>query len=456
MSFPIYPHAKRSFEDVENARESKERNRDDRPPIWKRELSLGRKKTTEPGSGEPDAVLVADTEPGSVFEPGSRVSPVEAEPSEDAAPLEEKRDRTRRAPRGSGGKKLVGLKIGASQIAAAHVRNDGSPEVLSIARKSLERGIVVSGELRDPDALASALRLFFKENKLPRRDVRLGIASNRVGVRVLDVVGVDDPKLLGNAVRFRAQEILPIPLSEAVLDYRVLRERRDENGEVVREVLVAFAYRELVDRYAAVCRSAGIKLMGIDLGGFAMLRALVDPAGDRSHLGGAAVVSVALGHDRSIMAVSDGTTCEFTRVIEWGGASLDTAVARILALTPSQAEPIKRQLTLDRNAPTPQGLSPEQASRARTAMVQEVHAFVREFVSSLQFYQAQPGSLDIGEIVITGGTAHMPGLVEQLRDAIGVAVRIGDPLGRVAVGNTQVTGESVGSLTLAIGLGIED
>ena len=419
-----------------------------RPPLWKRELSLGRKnKDNKPEP--PDAVAP---------EPVQEIAtPDEAENTNKKAKKQKPEKKSSRVQRGGkGGKKLVGLKIGASQIAAAHVRNDGSPEVLRVARKQLERGIVVSGELRDPDALASALRVFFKENKLPKRDVRLGIASNRVGVRVLEVVGVDDPKLLGNAIRFRAQEILPIPLSEAVLDYRVLRERTDENGDVVREVLVAFAYRELVDRYTAVCRSAGIKLVGIDLGGFAMLRALVDPAGDRGNLGGAAIVSVSLGHDRSIMSVSDGATCEFTRVVEWGGASLDTAVARILALTPSQAEPIKRQLTLDRHAPTPDGLSPEQAGRARTAMVQEVHAFVREFVSSLQFYQAQPGSLDIGEIVVTGGTAHMPGLVEQLRDAIGVAVRVGNPLGRVADADKFATEEPLGSLTLAIGLGIED
>ena len=419
-----------------------------RPPFWKRELSLGRKNNDNKPQPVDDAVAP---------EPAQEIAtPDEAEKTDKKAKKQKPEKKSSVQRGGKAGKKLVGLKIGASQIAAAHVRNDGSPEVMRIARKPLERGIVVSGELRDPDALASALRLFFKENKLPKRDVRLGIASNRVGVRVLDVAGVDDPKLLGNAIRFRAQEILPIPLSEAVLDYRVLRERTDENGDVVREVLVAFAYRELVDRYAAVCRSAGIKLMGIDLGGFAMLRALVDPAGDRGHLGGAAVVSVSLGHDRSIMSVSDGATCEFTRVVEWGGASLDAAVARILALTPSQAEPIKRALTLDRHAPTPDGLSPEQAGRARTAMVQEVQAFVREFVSSLQFYQAQPGSLDIGEIVVTGGTAHMPGLVEQLRDAIGVAVRVGDPLGRVVDADKIATEEPLGSLALAIGLGIED
>ena len=112
--------------------------------------------------------------------------------------------------------------------------------------------------------------------------------------------------------------------------------------------------------------------MGIDLDGFALLRALVDPAASSSRLGGAAVVTVALGHDRSIMSISNGDACEFTRVIEWGGASLDTAVARILALTPSQAEPIKRELTLDSAAPTPEGLDARPGSRARSAMVQEV------------------------------------------------------------------------------------
>ncbi len=397
-----------------------------------------------------------DVEPAPALDPAL---PLEVEPGVSSVRDKRKRRsiraRQRPSKSGAGGKKLVGLKIGASQIAAAYVHSNGSREVLKLARTPLERGVVVAGELRDPDALAAALKTFFNENKLPKRNIRLGIASNRVGVRVLDVAGVEDPALLGNAVRFRAQEVLPIPLSEAVLDYRVLRERTDEEGNLTSEVLVAFAYRELVDRYMNVCRAAGLQLVGIDLDGFALLRALVDPAAQDGHLGGAAVVTVALGHDRSIMSVSDGEVCEFTRVIEWGGSSLDTAVARILALTPSQAEPIKRELTLDRDAAAPDGLSADQAGRARSAMVQEVHAFAREFVSSLQFYQAQPRSLDIREIMITGGMAHMPGLAERLQELIGVTVRIGDPPKRVKAGK-HVNTESIGSFALAIGLGIED
>ena len=153
--------------------------------------------------------------------------------------------------------KLVGLKVGASQIAAARVHNNGVPELVQIARQDLEPGIVVGGELRDTDALAESLKTFFRKNKLPKRGVRLGIANNRIGVRTFDVVGIEDAKQLDNAVRFRAQEALPIPIDEAVLDYQILREFTDEEGQPVKRVLLVVAYRELVDRYVAACKKAG-------------------------------------------------------------------------------------------------------------------------------------------------------------------------------------------------------
>src|SRR5207344_2195907 len=106
--------------------------------------------------------------------------------------------------------------------------------------------VVVGGELRDLDGLAEALRAFFKEHKLPKRGVRLGIANNRIGVRSFEITGVTDPRQLANAIRFRAQEALPIPIEETVLDYRVLGEGLTDEGEPMRRVLLVVAYRDLV------------------------------------------------------------------------------------------------------------------------------------------------------------------------------------------------------------------
>jgi type IV pilus assembly protein PilM len=351
------------------------------------------------------------------------------------------------------GKKLVGLKVGASQLAAARIVNNGEPELLQVAREELEPGIVVSGELREPDALADALKRFFRAHKLPRTGVRLGIASNRIGVRIFEIADIDDEKQLHNAIRFRAQEALPIPLDEAVIDYHVLGESVDDEGVQTRRVLLVVVYRDLVDRYVAACRKAGVKLVGIDLEAFAALRAL---AGGNGTQGNAAVVVAGIGHDRTTLAVSSGSVCEFTRIIEWGGQNLNVAIARALDVAPSEAEPVKRSLSLLEPAETWASLPAEQAVKVREALQRELEAFSRELISSLQFYQGQPGSLGIGEIVLTGGSTHLPGLDVELGNLIGVRVRVGDPLARVKRGKRITGEEQLGSLAVAIGLGIEE
>ena len=353
-------------------------------------------------------------------------------------------------------KRLVGLKIGGSQLAAARIVNNGHPELVQVARERLEHGIVVGGELREPELLAEALKAFFRKHKLPRQGVRLGIANNRIGVRIFEIAGIADPKQLENAIRYRAQEALPIPIEEAVLDYHVLGERTDEDGQLVRRILLVVAYRELIDRYVAACKKAGVRLAGIDLEAFALLRALGDPLPADAPPSDAALVVVSVGHDRSTFAVSDGRVCEFTRVLDWGGSTLDVAIARELDCAPSEAEPVKRELSLAA-ANVPEGLTQDQADRAREAVRRQLQTFARELVSSLQFYQNQPDSLGIGEIVITGGTAHLGGVADELQRLIGVRVEVGDPLLRVKLGKKlREADEQLGSLAVAIGLGIED
>jgi type IV pilus assembly protein PilM len=450
---------------------------DEKAPFWKRELSFGggkAKQAKEPKQKKQKQAK-EPKEPKGASQPfwkrelslGKKPKPAKAEAADEPKPAKKKDPRpfykrelslgkkpaaARPAKRH---KKLVGLKVGGSQVAAARVSNNGVPELVQLARADLEPGIVVGGELRDPDALAESLKEFFKDNKLPKQAVRLGVANNRIGVRIFEVAGIDDPRQLENAIRFRAQEALPIPIEEAVLDFHVLGERVDEEGQPVKRVLLVVAYRDLVDRYISACKKAGIRLAGIDLEAFALLRALADPMPTEAGPSNAALVVVSIGHDRSTFAVSDGRVCEFTRVLDWGGATLNVGVARALQLAPSEAEPYKRAISLS-HEDTPEGMTDEQAAAARDALRKGLQGFARELVSSLQFYQNQPGSLGIGEIVITGGTAHLHGLAEELQKLIGVSVRVGDPLTRVKLGKRVGDAEQVGSLAVAIGLGIED
>jgi len=360
-----------------------------------------------------------------------------------------KQRKTSSTPSGGRHKQLVGLSIGSSELAAAVVVNNGSPKLLKAARHTLPPDVVAGGEVRDSEALASEIAAFFSAADLPRKNVRLGIGSSRTGVRVFERPTVDDPRQLVNAIRFRAYETLPIPIEEAMLDYHLV-----ENTTAPDRVLLAVAYRDLVDRYSATCALAKIELAGIDMEAFALLRAVGGeplPDGERAE---AARVAVSIGHDRTTVAVSDGHVCEFTRVLDWGGARVTAAIERALEVDADEADRVKRSLDISSNASVDP--SDERATKAVEAARREVHGLARELASSLHFYQDQPDSLGFAEIAITGGGAHLQGLAEQLEELIGISVRVADPFARVGSGHGISSGGQDGSLAVAIGLGIED
>jgi type IV pilus assembly protein PilM len=222
-------------------------------------------------------------------------------------------------------------------------------------------------------------------------------------------------------------------------------------------VLLVVAAREQVDPYVAACRQAGIRLTGIDLEAFALLRAFVAPSAPDEPRGDAATVAVAIGHEGTTLAVSDGSVCRFTRVLDWGGSRLDAAIASALDVQPGEATTLKH--SVDLGAPAGEETS-ETARRARTAVATELANFARELVSSLSFYQTQPDSLGIRELIVTGGVANLRGLAPELQRIIGVPVRVGDPLARARAGkdlqHEDDAANGLGSLAVAIGLGIED
>ncbi len=353
-----------------------------------------------------------------------------------------------------GKQEIVGLKIGASQIAAARVVNNGAPAatLVQLARVPLEPGVVASGEVRDVQALASALDSFFRTNKLPRRGVRLGVATNRIGVRSFELEGIEDSRQLENAIRFRAHEALSIPEADSVLDYHVVSETVDESGRTLRRIVLTAAYRDSIDRYVEACKAAGITLAAVDLEAFALLRAVSPPAAGEQPT---AVVAVTIGHDRTTLAISDGTVCDFTRVLEWGGASLVAAIERELGLDAAEAAELLRALSHDPAATDGTNRDETQAARAREALRRELQTLARDLVASLQFYQAQAGSLAIAEILVAGGTSRVPGLPEELERLTRVPVRPADPLARVQVADSVGQRDDLPSLAVAIGLGIE-
>src|SRR5919109_113926 len=115
----------------------------------------------------------------------------------------------------AGGKNLVGVDVEPGYVAAVQAK-PGRIEVERAAAAVLPPGVVRDGEVVDAETLAAVMREMFGEHKLGRR-VRLGVANQRIVMRTLDLPPLTDTKQIASAVRFQAQEHIPMPLEHAVL-----------------------------------------------------------------------------------------------------------------------------------------------------------------------------------------------------------------------------------------------
>ncbi len=170
-------------------------------------------------------------------------------------------------------KPIVGLDIDPAGIAVARVSVNDGLKLEQAFTASLEPGIVRDGEVVDVPALSEVLKSVWSDHKGLDRRVRIGVANQKVVVRTIELPIGAEGKELDAAVRFQAQDALPMPLDQAVLDWQTLAVTETENGPRQR-VLIAAARRDMIEPVVAAARGAGLRVEGIDLAAFAMIRAL--------------------------------------------------------------------------------------------------------------------------------------------------------------------------------------
>ncbi len=245
-------------------------------------------------------------------------------------------------PRRRSATDVVGLDVQPGLIAAVKASVNGEIRAERAAAQPLDADTMREGEVLDVESLSEALRELFAEGSLGKR-VRVGIANQRTVMRTLELPPLSDAKELAAAVSFQAQDQVPMPLSNAVLDFHPLGIFDTPNGPRQRVVLVA-SQRDLVERLLSAVRGAGLTPVGVDLSAFALIRSLHD----RSEPDDGRVLYLNVD-GLTNLAIAEGTTCRFTRVVGAGveGMASELATRRGIALSEARA----LLATVDLNAP---------------------------------------------------------------------------------------------------------
>jgi type IV pilus assembly protein PilM len=309
-------------------------------------------------------------------------------------------------------KNVVGLDIEPGAITAARVTVNGHIAVEQAAAAVLEPNIVRDGEVADVEALAAALRSLWSENKGLGRTVRVGVANARIVMRIMDLPPVDNAKDLASIVRFQAEQHLPMPLDSAVLDYQVVGTVETPDGPRTRAVVVA-ARRDMIERLATAVSAAGLRLEGIDLSAFAMIRAL--------RRDDEPVLYLSVG-GLTNLAVADERGCSFTRVTGGGLEAMVLALAERLQVPADTAREWIFSAGFD-GTDTELEDDLESLATMRTVLTAGVRQIANEVRSSLDFHHAQAeGDANVASVVLTGQAASVPGFAERLCTELGLPV----------------------------------
>jgi type IV pilus assembly protein PilM len=349
---------------------------------------------------------------------------------------------------------VAGLEIEAGSVAAAEVTVNGIARVGAGGVEALPPGAFHEGEVIDAEALSDTLKTLFSRHKLPKR-VRLGIANQGVVVRTVRLPAIEDPKELDAAVRFQAQEQIPMPLDQAVLEHQVVGGVPAEEGATPRiDVVVVAARREMVSGFVEAMRRAGLDPAGIDLSAFGMIRALADTvrAGEQEQqreAPQAAGVLYCSAGDVANLAVARGRACLFTRVSSAGLAPIWARLGSSLGLSQEHAMQWLTHVGLDAPLESVEGDAPSVAE-VRAALDAGASDLVDEMRLSLDYYRAQEASVPIEQAVLCGPGSLIPGFAARMEAGLGLPIA---PLRPSALEAFDAI--SAARLTLPFGLALE-
>lgn len=349
---------------------------------------------------------------------------------------------------------LVGLDIEAGSLAAAEVHVNGGVQLRAAAIQSLPAGVFSDGEVADPDRLAATVKDLFSRHKLSKR-VRLGIGNQRVIARTLRLPVMEDPKEMEAAVRFQAQEQIPMPLDQAVLEHQVVGgvpAAPDTPPQV--DVIVIAARRDMVASFLEPLRRAGLEPAGVDLSAFGMIRSLAGMVGEPSGLpeegetAGEAVLYCNVGSVMNL-AVARRRACLFTRVSGIGVEGIVGRLANEIELTPEHAAQWLVHVGLNRAVEEIDG-DPAIVLAARGALEDGVAGLVDELRLSIDYYGAQEAAVPVSRVAMCGFGSAIPGLSSRIESQIGLPIASVRPSALAAYDEV-----SAARLALPLGLALE-
>lgn len=314
---------------------------------------------------------------------------------------------------------LIGLDISSFAVKMVELADNGHGDlrIEHYAIEPLPKDAVVDGNIANLEATAETVERCWKRLSTSTKYVALALPSAAVITKKITLPANLNEQEMEVQVETEANQYIPFALDEVNLDFQVVGPAASGPDEV--DVLIAASRKEKVEDRVAAAEAANLKPLVMDVESYAAQAAfeLVEkqlPAGGKDQIIG--IVDV--GSNVMNVTIMKDAQPIYTREQAFGGSQLTQEIMRAYGMSFEEAETAKRTRGL------PENYEAEILRPFLENLGLEVSRAMQFFFTSTPFNR-------IDQIVLTGGCAILPGVVDVVAGRTQVPTLIANPFAKM-------------------------
>jgi len=340
-----------------------------------------------------------------------------------------------------GGKKKtsLGIDIGTSSIKIVELASrDGSKiELTNYGEYDASAGSALhssSVKLSSAEA-ANIIKQIMLEAKIAGVEAAMSVPIFSGFSTTISMPNIPDAEL-EQAITYEAKKYIPLPLSEVQFEWVRISNNgslKEENAEV----LIVAVTNELINKYNSIAKLSNLALKYLELDVFSLARSLLVN-------GGEPVLIIDIGAQTTILSIVSGRWPVFTRSIDVSGAEFSKVLSSSLGIDLLRAEEMKKKIGVNSG----DGLL--------FPLLDSIFMEGKRMIGEYAGRNNSKGAT--GKVIISGGSARMPGLLEYAKKTFGENVSIGFPFHDIMYPKVlePVLKEIAPKFDVAVGLALRD
>src|SRR5580704_14882452 len=328
---------------------------------------------------------------------------------------------------GKKSRQLVGLDIGSSSIKAVELRSTKAGyELVSFGMETLAPDTVVDGAIMDAPQVANAISKIFDAQRIKTKNVATSVSGHSVIVKRVPLPLMTEDELY-DRIPSEASQHIPFDIADVNLSYQLL-----ESMDAQMDVLLVAVKKDKILNHTNVLAQAGKTPVVVDIDAFGLQNCF-----EMNYEPDAGQTVALLNIGASVMNIN---------IVSVGGNQFTDALQKELDLSYEDAERLKKGETL-----------PSVTDEQKQQILRSVSDILTlEIQKTFDFFRATASGENIQRIVVAGGTARVPGLVDLLREEFAMPVEELNPFRKVLVNPSRHSDDQIREMSprLAIAVGL--